>query len=144
MKKSVIIVAGGTGTRMNAEVPKQFLLLNDKPVLMHTMQRFFDYDPKILILLVLPEKEIDAWQALVKKYSFPIIHTVTKGGSSRYQSVRKGLDKITWPCLVAVHDGVRPLCSIEMIGRCFDEAYKHGCAIPGIPVPERPEPGALG
>ena len=134
MKKAVIIVAGGVGTRMGNELPKQFLLMNGRPILMQTIQRFYDYDPKVFILTVLPAGQMEAWHLLIKKYSFPVSHSLVTGGPTRFESVKKGLDKITWPCTVAVHDGVRPLCSKKLIDRCFSEAILHSNAIPSLAV----------
>ena len=136
MKKSVIIVAAGIGSRMNANIPKQFMELNGKPILMHTLHRFHDYDPGISIILVLSENEIETWNNLLKKYSFSIPHTIVKGGAKRFYSVRNGLDALKEPCIVAIHDGVRPFCSPVLINRCFNEAEKKSNAIPVIRIPE--------
>ena len=136
MKKAVIIVAGGTGSRMGINIPKQFMLLNGKPLLMHTLQRFYEYDQKLLILLVLPENENDKWLSLVKNYSFSIPHTIVKGGMTRFHSVKYGLEKVPWPCILAIHDGVRPICSSSLINRCFEEAEKNSNAVPAIRISE--------
>ena len=136
MNKSVIIVAAGTGLRMNASIPKQFMELDGKPILMHTILRFHEYDPGITIILVLSDNEIETWNNLVKKYSFSIKHTIVKGGEKRFHSVKNGLRAITEKCFVAVHDGVRPLCSIALIKLCFEEAEKKSNAIPAIPIYE--------
>ena len=132
MQKYVIIVAGGMGKRMGAEIPKQFLELAGKPVLMHTIDRFYRYDNSIKIVVVIPENQFDQWAILKNKYSFPIPHTVVKGGIHRFFSVKNGLGTIKEDCLVAVHDGVRPLVSSETIKRCFDTAEKYGNCIPVI------------
>ena len=136
MNKSVIIVAGGSGTRMGANIPKQFVVLNNKPVLMHCIKRYHEYDSKLPINLVLPETEIETWNSLIKKFSFSISHKIIKGGISRFHSVKNGLDNLNEHCLVAIHDGVRPLCSIELIKRCFDEAEKNSNAVPAIRITE--------
>jgi 2-C-methyl-D-erythritol 4-phosphate cytidylyltransferase len=136
MNKSVIIVAGGKGTRMGMETPKQFLPLNGLPILMHTVKRFFEYAPEINIIVVLPEKEINTWKNLLKEFNFSIPHSVAAGGSNRIESVKKGLNFLSGRCIVAIHDGVRPFCSPDLINRCFKEAEKTTNAIPAIPISE--------
>ena len=136
MEKQVIIVAAGSGSRMGLDIPKQFILLKDLPVLMHTVNRFYEYDPKMKIILVLAENEIESWNSLVKKYNFKTPHFIFKGGPNRYQSVKNGLESVKEHCIVAIHDGVRPLCSVKLIERCFNEAEKNSNAIPAVPVTE--------
>ena len=128
----VVIVAGGSGKRMGAEIPKQFLELAGRPVLMHTIERFKSFDQAIEIITVLPENQLRFWIDLQKKHSFSILHTLVKGGSNRFYSVRNGLNFVNTPGLVAIHDGVRPFVSIDTIRRCFDTAEKLGNAIPTI------------
>lgn len=128
----VVIVAGGSGKRMGAEIPKQFLELAGKPVLMHTIERFKAFDEAIEIITVLPENQLRHWCELQNKYSFTIPQTLVKGGSNRFYSVRNGLEFVNLPGLVAIHDGVRPFVSTSTIKRCFDEAEKSGNAIPVI------------
>ena len=130
MKKYVIIVAGGSGKRMNSVIPKQFLLLAGKPVLMRTIEKFYCYNDNIQIITVLPDEQIEFWKTLCEKYSFTIPHKIVVGGSSRFFSVKNGLNLVETPSLVAVHDGVRPLVSTETISRCFDAAEKFDTAIP--------------
>ena len=132
MKKYVIIVAGGAGKRMNSVVPKQFLLLAGKPVLMHTIEKFYCYNNDIQIIAVLPNEQIDFWKTLCKKHKFTIPHKFTAGGASRFHSVKNGLNLVKTPSLVAVHDGVRPLVSVETIIRSFDAAEKFDAAIPVV------------
>jgi 2-C-methyl-D-erythritol 4-phosphate cytidylyltransferase len=132
MKLYALIVAGGTGKRMGAEIPKQYLELAGKPVLMRTLERFKAFDESIEIITVLPENQLRHWADLQKKYSFNIPHTLVKGGRTRFFSVRNGLKFVDVPSLVAIHDGVRPFVSIETIKRCFDIAEKTGNAIPVI------------
>jgi 2-C-methyl-D-erythritol 4-phosphate cytidylyltransferase len=135
MKKHVILVAGGQGVRMGNDIPKQFLLLQGKPILMHSMQRFYDYDQTIEIIVVLPLEQIDYWMQLCDKYNFEIGHKVVIGGEQRFFSVQKGLGIIKeWNSLVAIHDGVRPLVSRQTIARCFDMALERGNAVPSIGV----------
>ena len=128
----VVIVAGGSGKRMGAEIPKQFLELAGRPVLMHTIERFKSFDQAIEIITVLPENQLRFWIDLQKKHSFSILHTLVKGGPNRFYSVRNGLNFVNTPGLVAIHDGVRPFVSIDTIRRCFDTAQKLGNAIPTI------------
>ncbi len=132
MELYVVIVAGGTGKRMGAEIPKQFLELAGKPVLMHTIERFKTFNNAIEIITVLPENQLRYWVDLQEKYSFTVPHTLVKGGSHRFFSVRNGLKFVNIPGLVAIHDGVRPFVSIDTIKRCFETAEKLGNAIPSI------------
>jgi 2-C-methyl-D-erythritol 4-phosphate cytidylyltransferase len=133
MKLYAVIVAGGSGKRMGSEIPKQYLELAGKPVLMYTIERFKAYDESIEIITVLPENQLRFWADLQKKYSFDIPHTIVKGGRTRFFSVRNGLKFVDIPGLVAIHDGVRPFVSSETMKRCFDMAEMHGNAIPVIP-----------
>jgi 2-C-methyl-D-erythritol 4-phosphate cytidylyltransferase len=133
MKLYALIVAGGSGKRMGAEMPKQYLELAGKPVLMRTLERFRAFDDSIEIITVLPENQLRFWADLQKKYSFNVQYTLVKGGRARFFSVRNGLKFVEDPGLVAIHDGVRPFVSIDTIKRCFDEAEKSGNAIPVIP-----------
>jgi 2-C-methyl-D-erythritol 4-phosphate cytidylyltransferase len=136
MKKFALIVAGGSGSRMNSKVPKQFLLLKQKPVLMHTLERFAAYDSSIEIILVLPSSQFEYWEELCFQYDFRILHRLVAGGSVRFESVRNGLSIITDEGLVAIHDGVRPLVSFETIDWCFKVAEEKGNALPVMPVIE--------
>jgi 2-C-methyl-D-erythritol 4-phosphate cytidylyltransferase len=132
MQLYVVIVAGGSGKRMGAEIPKQFLELAGRPVLMHTIERFKSFNEAIEIITVLPENQLRHWCELQEKYSFNIPQTLVKGGSHRFFSVRNGLKFVTIPGLVAIHDGVRPFVSIDTIERCFETAERLGNAIPAI------------
>lgn len=132
MKLYVVIVAGGSGKRMGAEIPKQFLELAGRPVLMHTIERFKAFSETIEIITVLPENQLRHWIDLQKKYSFSVPQTIVKGGSTRFHSVRNGLKFVGIPGLVAIHDGVRPFVSLDTIRRCFAEAEEAGNAIPSI------------
>lgn len=131
MNKSVIIVAGGKGLRMNSEIPKQFIEISGKPVLMHTLERFYQFSPEMQIILVLPTEQIVFWKELCQKHDFEIVHTIVKGGETRFSSVKNGLEKVNTE-FVAVHDGVRPLVSIETIQSCFDEAENCDAVIPVV------------
>jgi 2-C-methyl-D-erythritol 4-phosphate cytidylyltransferase len=143
MKKSVIIVAGGSGTRMESDILKQFVLLENRPVLMWTMACFIVYDPAIRIVLVLPESQINFWKELCAKYAFNHLHQVVKGGNTRFMSVKNGLEMIGETDLVAIHDGVRPLVSRDTIDRCFRQAELSGAAIPVLPVNESLRKGTM-
>lgn len=133
--KSVIITAGGIGRRMRSSLPKQFILVNQKPILMYTIKIFYDYDPKIEILLTLPEDWRNYWEDLIREHDFKIPHRVVSGGKKRYDSIKNALTKCTGQ-LIAVHDGVRPLVEIDTIRHCFDEAEKSGAVIPVVPIVE--------
>jgi 2-C-methyl-D-erythritol 4-phosphate cytidylyltransferase len=132
MELYVVIVAGGSGKRMGAEIPKQFLELAGRPVLMHTIERFKSFNDAIEIITVLPENQLRHWIELQKQYSFKVPQTLVKGGSHRFFSVRNGLKFVSDSGLVAIHDGVRPFVSLDTIKRCFDTAEKLGNAIPAI------------
>lgn len=134
MKRFVLLVAGGTGTRMKSKVPKQFLLLKGKPVLQRTLEAFYQFDKEAEFCIVLPESHIQDWQDLCKKHHCEISHHIAKGGNSRSASVMSGLQKFAGSGIVAVHDGVRPLVSKELIANCFDTAAKKGAAIPTVPL----------
>lgn len=143
MKKSVIIVAGGNGTRMGGKLPKQFSLLESQPILMRSILCFIRYDAEIRVILVLPKSQITYWKELCLMYSFVYPHIVVVGGETRYQSVRNGLNALGESDIVAVHDGVRPLVSQATIANCFDQAAKTGAAIPVLPVDETLRTGTM-
>jgi len=135
MHKYAIIVAGGKGERMGDEIPKQFLLLNGKPILMHTIEKFKTTFPDIEIILALPENQFDFWEELCYKYHFTnISHQISKGGKTRFESVKNALKFIKVKSVVAVHDGVRPLVSINTIKTCFKIAEEKENAIPVVEV----------
>ncbi|GAB3568277.1 2-C-methyl-D-erythritol 4-phosphate cytidylyltransferase [Spirosoma luteolum] len=135
MSSYAIIVAGGSGSRMKADIPKQFLLLAGKPILQHTLERFLTVLPARQLVLVLPAREQASWQTLCRQHQFfPDIQTVN-GGSSRFQSVRCGLAAIPADAtLVAVHDGVRPFVSPVIIRSGFETAARLGSAVTAVPV----------
>jgi 2-C-methyl-D-erythritol 4-phosphate cytidylyltransferase len=135
----VIIVAGGSGKRMDTALPKQFLLLNGRPILMHTCERFYQYDSTFSIIIVLPSEYIETWNTLCEEYSFSISHKIIAGGAERFYSVKNALDFIqthqdNQETLIAIHDGVRPLVSPETIYKAFVTASQLGNAIPVISV----------
>jgi 2-C-methyl-D-erythritol 4-phosphate cytidylyltransferase len=131
-KEYALIVAGGKGTRIKSRLPKQFLELKGKPILLHTLEAFYRYSEKIEIVLVLPEDDFEIWKAICKKFNFnkPVI--LQKGGETRFQSVKNGLSKIEGPGLVAIHDGVRPLVSEDIIGASFRLAAVHQSAVAAV------------
>jgi 2-C-methyl-D-erythritol 4-phosphate cytidylyltransferase len=134
MQRSTIIVAGGTGKRMGAAMPKQFLLLKGKPLLAWTIEAFNRYDPGMSIIVVLPEAQIPVWGALCTNFHFNAPHDVVAGGEERFHSVRNGMARVMHDGLVAVHDGVRPLVGTDLIARCFNAAEEYGAAIPVMPI----------
>jgi 2-C-methyl-D-erythritol 4-phosphate cytidylyltransferase len=136
MKKTALIVAGGSGTRMGNQLPKQFIEISGKPLLMHTLSLFHAYDPQTDIVLVLPAIHLDFWHHQCRKYRFTLPHLITEGGATRFHSVKNGLDLIQSGDIVFIHDGVRPLVSHDTLGRCLDTASQKGNAIPAIPVSE--------
>lgn len=134
MDKSTIIVAGGTGKRMGAALPKQFLLLKGEPLLFHTLRAFHRFDPAMQLVLVLPQDHHATWDDLCAEYEFEVPHALVNGGAERFHSTQAGLAQVAHDGLVAVHDGVRPLVSPALIARCFNSAKEHGAAIPVVPI----------
>ncbi len=136
MTRYAIIVAGGKGLRMGTEVPKQFLPIAGKPVLMRTINRFRAYDAHIKIILVLPKEQQEYWRELCAEYHFTEDYQLADGGTSRFQSCRNGLSMIPNDAegLVGIHDGVRPFVSNEAISRCYDAAEREKAVIPVLPV----------
>jgi len=133
-QKWVIIVAGGMGSRMQAVLPKQFLEVCGRPILMHSIMAFADAINDIRIIVVLPASQIEYWQKLCKQHGFTLPHDIVEGGATRFHSVKNGLSLLPNEGLVAIHDGVRPLVSRQTITGCFCEAANHGSAIPVTPV----------
>ena len=136
MKKHVIIVAGGKGLRMGGDIPKQFLPVCGKPVLMRTLEAFHAYDSSIHIILVLPVSQQAYWQDLCQEYQFTLAYEIANGGDTRFHSVMNGLALVEDEGLVGVHDGVRPFVSQEVIARCYEEASVKKAVIPVIGVVE--------
>lgn len=131
-----IIVAGGKGTRIKSALPKQFLELNGLPILMHTVNAFLRYSKNIIIILVLPEDDFETWKALCTKHNFTVNLILQKGGDTRFQSVKNGLEKIDGSGLVAIHDGVRPLVSEDIIGASYRLAAVHKTAVAAVRLKE--------
>ena len=144
----VIIVAGGKGLRMGSDIPKQFLPIGGKPVLMRTIERFREYSPTLQMILVLPKAQQDYWRELCQQYNFPLpqqggarggsSYLLADGGETRFHSVQHGLALIPDDAqgVVGVHDGVRPFPSIEVIRNCYETARTAKAVIPVIPVVE--------
>ena len=128
---NVIIVAGGKGLRMGVDLPKQFIPVGGKPILMHTIEAFYDFDPHINIILVLPGSYQVYWSELCCEYGFSIPYTIASGGDTRFHSVKNGL-KFVIEGVVAVHDGARPFVSKDLIKRCFKNAKTLKAIIPVI------------
>ena len=134
----IIIVAGGKGLRMGSDIPKQFLPIGGKPVLMRTLERFREYSPTLQIILVLPKAQQDYWHKLCKDYNFEVEYVLADGGETRFHSVQNGLTEIPDDAegVVGVHDGVRPFPSIDVIRNCYETARTAKAVIPVIPVVE--------
>ena len=134
----IIIVAGGKGLRMGSDIPKQFLPIGGKPVLMRTLERFRAYSSALQIILVLPEAQQDYWRQLCENYHFDVEHQIANGGQTRFHSVQNGLALVPDDAegVVGVHDGVRPFPSIEVIRNCYETARTAKAVIPVIPVVE--------
>ena len=136
MKHTVIVVAGGKGLRMGGGLPKQFIPIQGKPVLMHTLEAFYKWNSAAELLLVIPEEHEYYWNMLCKEINFTVPHCVVYGGETRFHSVRNGLREVKDDCLVAVHDGVRPFVTADVITSCFKKAEVSGAAIPVVPMVE--------
>ncbi len=134
----IIIVAGGKGLRMGTDIPKQFLPIGGKPVLMRTLERFREYSADLQIILVLPKAQQDYWQELCQEYDFKVEYQMTDGGETRFHSVQHGLALVPDDAegVVGVHDGVRPFPSVEVIRNCYETARTAKAVIPVIPIVE--------
>lgn len=135
MTRTALIVAGGKGLRMGSDLPKQFLPIGGKPVLMHTIEAFYRFDEEMRIVLVLPQEQQAYWRELCQKYHFSIAHVLADGGETRFHSVKNGLAYVE-PGLVGVHDGVRPFVSRQVIERCYQLAETKKAVIPVVDVVE--------
>lgn len=136
LKEYALIVAGGKGTRMKTKLPKQFLELNGLPVLMHTINAFYRYNENTEVILVLPEDDFQLWEELCVKHKYRKNIKLQKGGDSRFQSVKNGLSLIEGEGLVAIHDGVRPLVSEDIIGASYRLAAVHDSAVAAVRLKE--------
>jgi 2-C-methyl-D-erythritol 4-phosphate cytidylyltransferase len=136
LEKYIIIVAGGTGTRINSTVPKQFIELHGKPILMHTIEKFAKAIPEINIVLVLSSAFSELWNTLCTKHNFTISYTLTDGGETRFHSVKNGLALVPDSCIIGIHDAARPLVNAQTIINAFKTAEEKGNASPAIPLNE--------
>lgn len=132
MKKIALIVAGGKGSRMNNDIPKQFLLLKNKPVLYYTLKAFIDAYENIEIILVLPEEHIGKGQEIIDGYFHHSRIRITAGGRTRFHSVQNGLALINEESIIFVHDGVRCLITSDLIKKCYETAVENGNAVPAV------------
>jgi 2-C-methyl-D-erythritol 4-phosphate cytidylyltransferase len=131
-KQFAIIVAGGSGSRMGSEIPKQFLLLDGKPIIVHTIEKFLVANSAIEIVVILPESAIQQWFQIVDAFSFLQKIKTATGGATRFDSVKNGLALLPNDGIVAVHDAVRPLVSVSLIQKCFIDANEFGSSISAI------------
>lgn len=138
MRAYAIIVAGGKGLRMGGDIPKQFLPIDGKPILMHTIEAFRKALDDVRIVLVLPAEQHDYWQKLCRDYGFDSPELIAKGGETRFHSVKNGLALLPEgvEAVVGVHDGVRPFVSKETILRCYSAAAEGKAVVPVVPVVE--------
>ncbi|MEQ9232353.1 MAG: 2-C-methyl-D-erythritol 4-phosphate cytidylyltransferase [Cyclobacteriaceae bacterium] len=132
MEKFAIIVAGGKGLRMGSPTPKQFLEIDSKPIIARSVERFFEYEKALNIIVVIPQDQVQAWQGIAKKFFPKETITLAIGGATRFESVKSGLDKILSDGLVAIHDAVRPYVSAETISQSFLSAEKHGSGVASV------------
>ena len=135
-KEYALIVAGGKGTRIGDSLPKQFIALNGKPLLLHTLEAFDRYSSLITVVLVLPENEIETWKSLAREHRYNKKILLQAGGDTRFQSVKKGLERIEGNGLVAIHDGARPLVSPDIIAASFQLAGTHKTAVASVQLKE--------
>jgi 2-C-methyl-D-erythritol 4-phosphate cytidylyltransferase len=133
-KRYVIIVAGGNGARMNTPTPKQFIKLDGKPIVMHTINKFAETDPNIEVILVIPADQQQTWEVLCQEYGFHRTVKLAFSGESRFHSVKNGLQLVTEDSIVGVHDAVRPLVSSKTIIAAYKAAEMYGNAIPAVPI----------
>ena len=134
MNKTALILAAGFGNRMKASVPKQFLLLNNRPILMQTIMKFADFDE---IVVVINESYFNFWDKLCAKYNFTVTHTIVAGGKNRFNSVKNGLSVVSDDCAIAIHDGVRPFVSKTLINKIINtviEGGKNIGLVPTVPI----------
>lgn len=136
MKKYVIVVAGGKGLRMGGEIPKQFIPVKGKPVLMRTLETFYACDPNIELIVVLPVEQRSYWEHLCAEYGFTLPYRIAAGGETRFHSVKNGLALVEEDGVVGVHDGVRPFVSAEVIANCYAQAATLQAVVPVTDVVE--------
>lgn len=129
---TILVVAGGKGERMNSRIPKQFIEIDGLPIIMHTLTKFYNFNSKFKLILVLPGNQISFWEELCQRHSFQIPHHVVAGGVNRFESVKNGLELVKQSSIVAVHDGVRPLVSHQTIARCLEATENFVAVVPVI------------
>lgn len=135
MEEYVIIVAGGTGKRMKSDLPKQFILVNNKPIILHTINKFIDYNKDIKLVIAMQKNYFDYWKTLCKTYGFNKKHQLIEAGKERYFTVKNALNDIPYSeGIVAIHDAVRPMVNIATIRQCYAKAKEKGNAIPIVPL----------
>ena len=132
IKQSVVIVAGGRGLRVGANVPKQFLPLANRPMLMRTIDKFYNFDNDIQIIVVLHADYFTLWSELCKEYNFNIACQLIVGGDTRFESVKKGLEAVCSSAIVGIHDAARPFITEQLIAQCYEQAKENQCGV--IPV----------
>jgi 2-C-methyl-D-erythritol 4-phosphate cytidylyltransferase len=134
-KQAVIFVAGGTGTRMGRPLPKQFLTLNNTPILIHTLRNFYSFNRNFEMIVVMHHDYISFWKDLCLQFEDVPEHTVVAGGEERFHSVKNGIEAVSADVLyIAIHDAVRPLVSHETLARCFNTLNEHNAVVPAIPI----------
>jgi len=136
MNRAVIIVAAGSGSRMGGALPKQYIKLREKPLIIHALERFQIFDPEMNIVVVLAPAHKQLWEDVAKSHELARGLTVVMGGDSRYDSVKNGLTRVDQASLVGIHDAVRPLVSQDTLKRCYDAALRKGSGIPVIEMDE--------
>ena len=135
VKQAVIFVAGGTGTRMGSPLPKQFLTLNNTPLLIHTLRNFFSFNRNFEMIVVMHHDYISFWKDLCLQFEDVPEHTVVAGGEERFHSVKNGIEAVSADVKhIAIHDAVRPLVSHETLTRCFNALNEHNAVVPAIPI----------
>ena len=135
VKQAVIFVAGGTGTRMGSPLPKQFLKLNNTPILIHTLRNFFSFNRNFEMIVVMHHDYISFWKDLCLQFEDVPEHTVVAGGEERFHSVKNGIESVSADVKhIAIHDAVRPLVSHETLTRCFNALNEHNAVVPAIPI----------
>jgi len=136
MKRAVIIVAAGSGSRMGGSLPKQFLSIQGKPLIIHTLEKFLRFDPGIKVVIVLAEAHRELWDQLAGSYKTTDGVSLINGGETRFDSVKNGLELIEDGMITGIHDAVRPLVSVDTLARSYDAAVREGSGIPVIEMEE--------
>lgn len=136
VKRAVVIVAGGFGRRMGGEIPKQYQELAGKPIIIHTMEQFYRFDPNMEVVVVLAQKHRKLWDTMAMAHTNTIQIKLARGGDTRFHSVQNGIEEIEDGVVVGIHDAVRPFVTMETLERCYSEAFRTGSAIPVIDMDE--------